>query len=110
MGGSWLLWWQVGVCHFARPGADTTRYQGMALFMNGFARLTGPIVGALLLHSASIEVVLLAGGSVVLLSAWLSSRELAREERHTELSTIERFERQFERKWRRSSPTEFPVG
>jgi hypothetical protein len=80
MGGSWLLWWQVGVCHFARPGADTTRYQGMALFMNGIARLTGPIIGALLLHSASIEVVLLAGGGVVLLSAWLSSRELAREE------------------------------
>jgi hypothetical protein len=110
MGGSWLLWWQVGVYHFARPGADTTRYQGMVLFMNGIARLTGPIIGALLLHSASIEVVLLAGGGTVLLSAWLSSRELAREESHTELSTIERFERQFEGKWRRPSPTEFPVG
>jgi hypothetical protein len=110
MGGSWLLWWQVGVCHFARPGADTTRYQGMALFVNGLARLTGPIVGALLLHSASIEVVLLAGGSVVLLSAWLSSRELAREENHPELSTIERFERQFEGRWRRPSPSEFPAG
>ena len=110
MGGSWLLWWQVGVCHFAPPGADTTRYQGMALFVNGLARLTGPIIGALLLHLASIEIVLLAGGGIVLLSAWLSSRELSREETHTELSTIERFERQFEGKLRRSSPSEFPVG
>jgi hypothetical protein len=110
MGGSWLLWWQVGVCHFARPGADTTRYQGMALFMNGIARLIGPTIGALLLHSASIEVVLLAGGGIVLLSSWLSSRELAKEERHTELSTIEHFERQFENGWCRSSPTEFPAG
>lgn len=98
MGGSWLLWWQVGVCHFARPGADTTRYQGMALFMNGLARLAGPLIGAWLLQSASIEVVLLAGGGTVLLSAWLSSRELAREEHHAELSTIERFELQFEGK------------
>jgi hypothetical protein len=110
MGGSWLLWWQVGVCHYARRGADTTRYQGMALFVNGLARLAGPTIGALLLHSASIEVVLLTGGGTVLLSAWLSSRELARERMHSELSSIERFEQQFEGKWRQPCPTEFPVG
>ena len=79
MGGSWILWWQVGVNHFAPLGGDTTRYQGMVLFANGFARLLGPLVGAGLLMSGRIEWVFTVGGLVVLLSALLSSRELARE-------------------------------
>ena len=32
----------MGVTHFAKPGADTTRYMGMVIFMNGLARLAGP--------------------------------------------------------------------
>jgi MFS family permease len=93
MGGSWILWWQVGVTHFAPPGKDTTRYQGMALFVNGLARLVGPVAGAWLLQATDLEAVLLAGGALVLLSALLSSRELAREANDPRLATIEQFER-----------------
>lgn len=92
MGGSWILWWQVGVTHFALPGADTTRYQGMVLFVNGLARLVGPVAGALLLQSTGLEVVFLVGGALVLLSALLSSRQLAREANDPGLATIEQFE------------------
>lgn len=97
MGGSWILWWQVGVTHFASPGADTTRYQGMALFVNGLARLAGPVAGALLLQSTGLEVVFLVGGALVLLSSLLSSRELAREANDPVLATIEQFERRKEK-------------
>jgi hypothetical protein len=92
MGASWILWWQVGVHHFAPPGANTTRYQGMVLFVNGLARMAGPLAGAWLLQKGSIDLVLLAGGLVVLVSAWLSSREYARERKDPRLATIERFE------------------
>jgi len=45
-------------------------------------------------HSTrGLEVVLLAGGALVLLSALLSSRELAREAHDPGLATIEQFER-----------------
>jgi MFS family permease len=93
MGGSWILWWQVGVTHFAPPGADTTRYQGMALFVNGVARLAAPLAGAWLLSSASLEAVLLGGGALMLLSSLLSFRELVREKGDPALSTIDQFER-----------------
>jgi len=93
MGGSWILWWQVGVNHFAPLGGDTARYQGMALFINGFARLIAPLVGAWLLARGGIEAVFVAGGLVVLLSALLSSRELAREQQDTRLATMDQFEK-----------------
>jgi hypothetical protein len=92
MGASWILWWQVGVNHFAAPGADTTRYMGMVLFVNGLARLLGPLLGGWLLAAGSIEALMLAGGAVVLLSALLSARELGRERKDKHLATMARFE------------------
>jgi hypothetical protein len=65
----------------------------MALFVNGMARLLGPIAGAWLLQSTALEVVLLAGGALVLLSSLLSSNELARESAEPQFATIEQFER-----------------
>lgn len=91
-GGSWILWWQVGVNHFAAPGADTTRYQGMVLFVNGLARLLAPAAGAWMLQVASIEAVMLAGSGLVLTSALLSAREYQRERHDPRLSTIAAFE------------------
>jgi hypothetical protein len=93
MGGSWILWWQVGVNHFAPLGGDTTRYQGMVLFINGFARLLGPLVGAWVLLTGRIEGVFVLGGLFVLLSALLSSRELSRERKEPRLATMARFEK-----------------
>jgi len=95
MGGSWILWWQVGVNHFAPPGADTSRYMGMILFANGIARLVGPLFGAWLLGIASIQVVFLAGGFLVLLSSLLSYLQLNRELSNSRLNTIKNFEDQF---------------
>jgi hypothetical protein len=94
MGGSWILWWQVGVNHFAPLGGDTTRYQGMVLFINGFARLLGPLVGAWVLLTGRIEGVFVLGGLVVLLSALLSSRELSSERKDPRLATMARFEKE----------------
>ena len=34
-GGWWVLWWQIGVTHFAPPGQDTSRYMGIMVFLNG---------------------------------------------------------------------------
>ncbi|HPQ70037.1 MAG TPA: MFS transporter [bacterium] len=79
MGGSWILWWQLAVNHFAPPGGDTTRYMGLVLFVNGLSRLAAPLFGALVLAQFSVVVVLLIGGSIVLLTSALSAREYARE-------------------------------
>lgn len=93
MGGAWILWWQVGVNHFAQPGGDTTRYMGMIIFMNGLARLTGPAAGAWLLASqGSLTLPLVAGGLLVLLSALLSWRAYAGEKGQGRFATMERFE------------------
>jgi hypothetical protein len=94
-GSSWILWWQVGVAHFAPPGEDTTRYQGMLLFINGFARILAPATGAWLLHNGSMTGVLLLGGSLVLLSSLLSLFKYRSERNDERLSTIARFENGF---------------
>jgi MFS family permease len=93
MGGSWILWWQVGVNHFAPPGGDTSRYAGIAMFANGIARIAGPLAGAWLLDVACLEAALAAGGGMVLLSAALSAREARREATDAGLATMDAFER-----------------
>jgi MFS family permease len=92
MGGSWILWWQVGVNHFAPPGGDTTRYLGMVLFINGLARLFGPITGAWLLTTGSLAAALWVGGAIVLLSALLSLLEYRRERGADRFATMAEFE------------------
>jgi len=92
MGSSWILWWQVGVNHFAPP-PETTRYLGLILFVNGLARLAGPALGAVLLQGhCPLEIIFGLGGLLVILSAWLSrTRELA-ERGHSHLQTVAIFE------------------
>lgn len=93
MGGSWILWWQVGVNHFARPGGDTTRYLGLVLFVNGLARLLAPSVGAwMLLGHWSLGGILILGGTLVLVSSWLSWIQFLRERGDERYATMERFE------------------
>jgi hypothetical protein len=92
-GGSWILWWQVGVNHFAKPGGDTTRYLGLMFFVNGFARLLGPTVGALMLQAqCPLGAIFGVGGAVVLVSAWLSWARFLKERGDHHLSTTSAFE------------------
>jgi hypothetical protein len=78
MGGSWILWWQIGTNYFAPPGADTARYMGILTCLNGVVRLLAPLAGVVLLSFLPRTMVLLIGGVGVLLSAvlaWAQGRE-----------------------------------
>ena len=92
MGGSWILWWRIGINHFAEPGADTSRYMGIFTFLNGVMRLCAPILGAWLLLRFSREGVLLIGGCGVLMSAVHAGWEARRERRFRHLATMADFE------------------
>ena len=92
MGGSWILWWRVGINHFARPGADTTRYMGIFVFMNGLIRLIGPIIGAWLVLGFSRQMILLIGGLGVIASAIHAAFEYRRERKEKRYSTMAAFE------------------
>lgn len=69
MGGTWVLWWLVGVNYFAPPGANTSRYMGIQVFLNGFSRLIAAGASAWLLSGIDRLNVLVVGGSSVMLSA-----------------------------------------
>ena len=93
MGGSWILWWRVGINQFAEPGADTTRYMGIFVFMNGLLRLLGPIIGAWLVLTSSRQTILLIGGMGVLASAVHAVFEYRRERLEKKYSSMACFER-----------------
>jgi len=95
MGGSWVLSWQIGVNHFAPPGADTSRYMGVQILMNGIVRLIAPTVGAIILTRSSPAMLLRIGGTGVLLSAAHAAWHVARERRTPSLQTMASFERSF---------------
>ncbi len=95
-GGSYILWWEVAVNHFAPPGEDTTRYMGIIMFLNGLGRLGGPLFGAFLVTRFNAAVVLLAGGGIVLFSSFLSYLEHRRERDVARLRTMETYENSFE--------------
>ena len=97
-GGSWVLWWQIGVSHFARPGGDTSRYLGILIFVNGLLRIGAPAVGALVLSAtgSSKPMLFLLGGLGVILSGIYSLAEARRERGDRRLATIASFEAQFE--------------
>ena len=92
MGGSWILWWQIGINHFAIPGADTSRYMGIFTFLNGVMRLCAPLLGVWLLMRFSRSCVLLIGGFGVLISAVHAGWEARRERRFPYLTTMANFE------------------
>ena len=95
-GGQWVLWWQIGVTHFARPGEDTSRYMGIMVFLSGAIRLTASAMGMVLAAEAFQPGALLVGGGVgVILSGVYSLWQGMRERRQEHLATIADFESQF---------------
>lgn len=95
MGGSWVLWWQIGVNHFAPPGGDTTRYMGIQIFMNGVTRLAAPLAGAWLLSCGTRTTPMLVGGLLVLAAALHAMWHARREARDGNLRTVAAFEAGF---------------
>jgi hypothetical protein len=78
MGGSYILWWQIGTNYFTPPGADTARYMGILTGLNGVMRLLAPLAGVLVLSYLPRPTVLLVGGTGVILSAaraWRQGQE-----------------------------------
>ena len=68
MGGSWVLWWQIGVNYFAPPGAGTGRYLAILTGLNGLMRLTAAGAGMVLLGELTATQVMVLGGVGVLAS------------------------------------------
>jgi hypothetical protein len=95
MGGSWLLWWRIGVNHFAPPGAETSRYMGVYIFLNGIMRLVAPIVGGWLIYRFSRSGMLAIGGVGVLVASMHAFWEASREKPDPRFATISSFESQF---------------
>lgn len=95
MGGSWILWWQVGANHFAPPGANTTRYLGVLAAMNGVGRIAAPLAGAWVATRFSIAAALGVGGLIVLFSAAHAWWHARRERGVRPLATMAEFEAQF---------------
>jgi hypothetical protein len=97
-GGYWILWWQIGVAYYAKPGADTSRYQGILAFVDGITKMTAPAVGAWILAQpgSSRELLFVLGGIGVLLSGVMSLFQARRERRDTHLATTAEYEAQFE--------------
>jgi len=95
-GGSWVLWWQIGVTHFAPPGADTSRYMGIMVFLNGAIRLAASAMGMVLSAQALRPGTLLVmGGLGVILAGVYSFWQGMRERREKHLATIADFESLF---------------
>ena len=95
-GGQWVLLWQIGVTHFARPGEDTSRYMGIMVFLNGAIRLTASAMG-IVLSAAAFQpgVLMVVGGVGVILSGVYSLWQGLRERGQKDLATISDFEAMF---------------
>jgi hypothetical protein len=92
----WILWWQVGVTHFARPGDDTSRYMGIMVFVNGTIRLLASAVGiTLAAMNVSPQTIIFVGGLGVMLAGLYSLTQAGRERREAAPETPADFERQF---------------
>jgi len=96
MGGSWVLWWRVGVAHFAPPGGDTSRYMGILTFLNGVMRLGAGMISSILVACYSTTAVLLIGGTGVVVSGLYSWRLALKDESNKNIETIAAFEAQFD--------------
>jgi hypothetical protein len=97
-GGQWLLWWQIGVTHFAPPGEDTSRYLGIMAFLNGLLRLLASAAGMILAsRGVSPATLLTVGGLGVLGSGVYSLAQAARERREHQPETMAEFEGRFQK-------------
>jgi hypothetical protein len=75
MNGSWILWWQLGTNYFASRRELTSVYNGLHISLNGAQRMVGPPMGAALSSFTSRRQVLVIGGLLVLVSAFLAWRQ-----------------------------------
>lgn len=107
MGGSWVLWWRVGVAHFAPPGGDTSRYMGILTFLNGAMRLSAGAISSVLVGLYSPSAVLAIGGVGVIASGAYSWYLAGQEKTHHDPATIADFEAGFSSCTRDRMPTTF---
>jgi hypothetical protein len=75
MNGSYILWWELGGNYFATRRELTSVYVGASFSVNGVTRMVGPPLGAHLGTALSRRAVLIIGGLMVLLSAYLARRQ-----------------------------------
>ena len=95
-GGQFVMWWQIGVTHFAPPGEDTSRYMGMMGFLTGAIRLGASAVAIVLTALAvTPETLLVIGGLGVILAGLYSLWQAVRERKERRPQTIAEFESQF---------------
>ena len=60
------MWWQLGVTHFAPPGADTSRYMGVMVFLDGTLRLLASAAGMTLVFYGVPPATLIIIGCIVI--------------------------------------------
>jgi hypothetical protein len=75
MNGSYILWWELGGNYFATQQELTSVYVGASFSVNGVQRMVGPPLGAYLGSALSRRAVLVIGGLMVLLAAYLARRQ-----------------------------------
>ena len=75
MNGSYILWWELGGNYFATRRELTSVYVGAWFSVNGVQRMVGPPLGAYLGSALSRRAVLVIGGLLVLLAAYLARRQ-----------------------------------
>jgi hypothetical protein len=75
MNGSYILWWELGGNYFATRPELTSVYVGASFSVNGVQRMVGPPLGAYLGSVLSRRAVLVVGGLMVLLAAYLARRQ-----------------------------------
>jgi MFS family permease len=75
MNGSYILWWELGGNYFATRRELTSVYVGASFSVNGVQRMVGPPLGAYLGSVRSRHTVLIVGGLMVLLAAYLARRQ-----------------------------------
>jgi hypothetical protein len=75
MNGSYILWWELGGNYFATRRELTSVYVGASFSVNGVQRMVGPPLGAYLGSVVSRRGVLVIGGLLVLLAAYLAHRQ-----------------------------------
>ena len=75
MNGSYILWWELGGNYFATRRELTSVYVGASFSVNGVQRMVGPPLGAYVGSVLSRRAVLVIGGLMVLLAAYLARRQ-----------------------------------
>jgi MFS family permease len=95
-GGQWVMWWQIGVTHFAPPGEHTSRYTGMMVFVNGATKLAGSATAiALTARGIPATTLLAVGGTGVILAGLYSLWQAGCDRKEHRPATIAEFEAQF---------------